>query len=110
MPDATTATKIAVAVWAPLYGGDRIEGEKLYHATLEGDVWVVTGSVPEGYMGGYAIAKISKKDGPNIGYHSHAVTHLTNRSIATIEVGAFFLALHGLAILVRSLRDRRHRI
>lgn len=57
------AIAIAVNEWNTIYGKKTIEGEKPYFARLEGDVWIVTGSLPEGYVGGVATAIISKKDG-----------------------------------------------
>ena len=67
MPDAATAIKIAVAVWTPVYGAEQIEREKPYHATLKDEVWLVTGSLPDGVLGGVAIAKIARRDGRIIG-------------------------------------------
>jgi NTF2 fold immunity protein len=63
VPDAKTAIKIAVAVWEPIYGEAQIAGEKPYHADLKNGVWTVEGSLPNGWKGGVAIAKISKSDG-----------------------------------------------
>lgn len=63
VPDEQTAIAIAVAVWIPIYGREEIEKEKPYKATLKNGVWTVTGSLPEGYDGGTAIAEISKEDG-----------------------------------------------
>lgn len=63
VPDAKTAIKIAVAVWEPIYGDQQIAGEKPYHAQLKDGVWTVEGSLPDGWRGGVAIAKIAKSDG-----------------------------------------------
>jgi hypothetical protein len=63
VPDAKTAITIAVAVWTPIYGDKQIASEKPYVATLAGGKWTVTGSLPEGWLGGTAIAVISKSDG-----------------------------------------------
>jgi hypothetical protein len=63
VPDAVTAIKIAVAVWEPIYGAAAIAEEKPYHAVLRDGVWVVEGSLPEGFAGGVAIAEIAKDDG-----------------------------------------------
>ena len=63
VPDANTAIKIAVAVWEPIYGADKIAGEKPYRAKLNKGVWVVEGSLPEGWSGGVAVAEIAKNDG-----------------------------------------------
>jgi hypothetical protein len=61
VPDEQTA--IAVAVWTPIYGKKQIENEKPYHASLKDGVWTVRGSLPEGFKGGTAEARISKDSG-----------------------------------------------
>lgn len=63
VPDAETAIAIARAVWLPIYGAKVIDAEKPYNARLNGDVWTVTGSLPERYSGGIAGVEISKQDG-----------------------------------------------
>ena len=63
VPDEQTAIAVAVAVWTPIYGKDKIEGEKPYNAHLKNGVWTVTGSLPEGFDGGVAEADIAKDDG-----------------------------------------------
>ena len=63
VPDEKTAIRIAVAVWIPIYGEKQIEGEKPYHAKLDKGIWTVEGSLPEGTLGGVAIAEIAKDDG-----------------------------------------------
>jgi NTF2 fold immunity protein len=63
VPDATTAIKIAVAVWEPIYGETQIAGEKPYTASLANGTWIVEGSLPQGWRGGVAIAEIAKDDG-----------------------------------------------
>lgn len=63
VPDDQTAISIAIAVWNPIYGKENIEKEKPFKANLKNGVWTVTGSLPEGYDGGTAIAEISKDDG-----------------------------------------------
>ena len=45
VPDAQTAIAIAVAVWSPIYGMEKIEQEKPYIARLKGNIWHVTGSL-----------------------------------------------------------------
>jgi hypothetical protein len=61
------ALSFAVAVWIPIYGKKQIEEEKPYKATLKDGVWTVTGSLPEGWVGGIAEARISQKDGCILG-------------------------------------------
>ena len=63
VPTKEVAIKIAVAVWEPIYGVDKVADEKPYRATLTEGVWTVEGSLPEGMKGGVALAEISKKDG-----------------------------------------------
>jgi hypothetical protein len=63
VPNADTAIKIAVAVWGPIYGQKEIDGEKPYKARLEKGVWIVEGSLPEGWFGGVALAEIQKENG-----------------------------------------------
>ena len=59
-----TAIKIAVAIWEPIYGEDQIAREKPYRARLDTNgVWVVEGSLPQGRLGGIAVAEIAKNDG-----------------------------------------------
>jgi NTF2 fold immunity protein len=63
VPDSKTAIAIAVAVWTPIYGEEKISSEKPYRATLADGKWTVTGSLPKDWVGGTAIAVISKSDG-----------------------------------------------
>ncbi|MBI3561579.1 MAG: hypothetical protein HY080_07690 [Gammaproteobacteria bacterium] len=63
MPDENTAIQIAVAIWASIYGAEKIAREKPYHARLENGVWIVVGSLPKTMRGGVAIAEISKENG-----------------------------------------------
>jgi hypothetical protein len=63
LPTKEVAIKIAVAVWEPIYGDDKIAKEKPYKTTLEDGVWTIMGSLPEGAKGGVALAEISKSDG-----------------------------------------------
>jgi NTF2 fold immunity protein len=63
VPDATTAIKIAVAVWEPIYGRDHIAQKKPFHATLKNGIWTVEGSLPKGWLGGVPEAEIAQKDG-----------------------------------------------
>jgi len=58
-----TAIEIAIAVWSPIYGREKIESEKPFVAELINGVWHVSGSLPEGYLGGVAECEISKDDG-----------------------------------------------
>ena len=63
VPNKNVAIKIAVAVWEPIYGADKIADEKPFNAKLTDGIWTVKGSLPKGRKGGVALAQISKKDG-----------------------------------------------
>jgi NTF2 fold immunity protein len=63
IPSKEVAIKVAVAVWGPIYGAEKIAKEKPYRATLTDGVWTVEGSLPKGSKGGVALARIAKKDG-----------------------------------------------
>jgi hypothetical protein len=63
VPNAETAISIAVAVWTPIYGGQRIAAQRPYLATLADGKWTVTGTLPKGWRGGTAIAVVSQSDG-----------------------------------------------
>lgn len=67
VPDEQTAIAIAVAVWIPIYGRQQIENEKPYRASLSDGIWTVTGSLPKGFKGGTAEARISKDTGCILG-------------------------------------------
>lgn len=61
--DAQDAIAIAVAIGTPLYGKERLEGEKPYRAFLTNGVWHVSGSMPKKMLGGVAVAEIRAADG-----------------------------------------------
>jgi len=63
VPDARTAIRIAEAVLGPIYGEAKIQAERPFKATLSKGTWIVEGSLPEGWDGGVATVKISKRDG-----------------------------------------------
>lgn len=63
VPNAETAIAIAVAVWTPIYGAERIQRQRPYTATLENGHWTVQGSLPRGVLGGVAVAVIARTDG-----------------------------------------------
>ena len=63
VPDEKTAIAIAVAVWSPIYGEEKIQKEKPFKAVLKDGVWHVEGTLSSEYtMGGVAEAEISKED------------------------------------------------
>ena len=63
VPTQAAAISIAVKLWSPIYGADRIAKEKPYQATLKDGVWTVVGSIPRGAVGGAAVLKIRRSDG-----------------------------------------------
>lgn len=63
VPDSRTAIAIAEAILEPIYGADTIRRERPLQARLKGVVWTVTGSIPDGMVGGVALIQISKADG-----------------------------------------------
>ncbi len=60
---AETAIRIALAVWEPIYGKEKIERQAPYRAELNGDVWTVRGSLGHDGPGGVALVEIAKEDG-----------------------------------------------
>lgn len=63
VPTEETAVAIAIAVFTPIFGADRIKEQQPFHATLRSGVWHVSGSLPPGTRGGTAEAAIERKDG-----------------------------------------------
>jgi NTF2 fold immunity protein len=63
VPTKEVAVRIAVAVWEPIYGAERIASQKPYVARLTNGIWIVQGSLSAGALGGVAEAHISKEDG-----------------------------------------------
>lgn len=69
VPDATTASRIAEAVWLPIYGKEAIYEERPYHTKRVGDLWYVEGSLAHSgdpkciIVGGVAEITIHAKTG-----------------------------------------------
>ncbi|MBV8800189.1 MAG: YbbC/YhhH family protein [Alphaproteobacteria bacterium] len=63
VPDARTAIKIAEAVLMPIYGEKTILRERPFHASLDGNHWVITGSLHPGETGGVAVVRLDRADG-----------------------------------------------
>ena len=63
VPDEKTAIKIAEAVLLPIYGAEKISKEEPFVAKLKNRIWLVSGTLPRGWIGGVAIIEISKADG-----------------------------------------------
>lgn len=62
VPDQATAVNLAEIILKPIYGEEAIDRQKPFKAILKNNVWIVTGTLPEGLMGGVAIIEISKND------------------------------------------------
>jgi hypothetical protein len=60
VPNNETAIRIAEAIWLPIYGNEIYE-YKPFKATLNGDVWEVTGTLHT-KLGGTPFAAIQKRD------------------------------------------------
>lgn len=63
VPREEVAIQIAIAVWTPIYGEEKIENERPFKAVLVDDNWEVRGTLPTGMYGGTAFARISKQNG-----------------------------------------------
>jgi hypothetical protein len=63
VPDAAAAIRIAITVWEPIYGKKEIASERPFHAEVRKGIWYVYGSLPAGFLGGVAEAKIRQSDG-----------------------------------------------
>jgi len=63
IPTKEVAIKIALAIWEPIYGKDKIANEAPYNAILVNGIWHVSGTLPEGWIGGVAEIEIEKESG-----------------------------------------------
>ena len=63
VPDEQTAISIAVAVWSPIYGKDKIAKQKPYQVSLVDGYWYVSGSSATPKIHGIAKIVIEKADG-----------------------------------------------
>jgi hypothetical protein len=61
VPNEETAVKIAEAILYSIYG-ENIYQQRPFIVTLDNEVWIVEGSLPEGMKGGVAYIEIRKKD------------------------------------------------
>lgn len=62
VPDQTIAITLAETILKPIYGEENINRQKPFKAVLKNNIWIVTGTLGEGLMGGVAIIEITKKD------------------------------------------------
>lgn len=63
VPDRETAIKIAEVVVFRLYGEKEIISERPYQVREEGDIWLIAGTLKEGYLGSVFAVAISKQTG-----------------------------------------------
>lgn len=63
VPNAETAVRIAEAVLEPVYGKEKIAGERPFKAVLSRGVWKVEGMLHGYSHGGTALVELSKSDG-----------------------------------------------
>ncbi len=63
IPDKQTAIAVAEPILFKVYGRDHILGEKPYNISITDGYWVLTGSLPKGWLGGTFFIILSAKDG-----------------------------------------------
>jgi hypothetical protein len=64
VPDQRTALRVAEAILTSVYGEQQIAKEHpLKIAQVDGDVWLVWGTLSPRYLGGTAVIKIAKRTG-----------------------------------------------
>jgi hypothetical protein len=63
VPDKETAVAVAESILFRIYGKAQIIGEKPYNVDLVNDYWILSGTLPEGYLGGTFLIILSAKDG-----------------------------------------------
>ena len=61
VPDIETATRVAEAVWLPVFGAETVESQKPFRAELLQDKWLVRGAVGTG-SGETLFVRIAKAD------------------------------------------------
>jgi hypothetical protein len=63
VPDGDTAEKIADVIFRRFFHAEDVDLQRPFTTKLADDVWIVTGTVPRGVLGGPAEIHIRKKDG-----------------------------------------------
>jgi hypothetical protein len=69
VPDEATAIRIAEAVFIPIYGHKKVRSERPFRARLDGDHWIVSGTLPKSpdpgliMVGGTMMAEINSRTG-----------------------------------------------
>jgi len=61
VPDEKTAIKIADSIWYSIYG-EKIYSKKPFKGTLKNGIWIVEGTLQEGYKGGVPYIEIQQID------------------------------------------------
>ena len=60
LPDEATAIAVAEIILIKIYGADQIKGQRPFYATLNSDVWEISGSIDPNKLGGVAHIKLRK--------------------------------------------------
>ena len=63
VPNEETAISIAIAIWNPIYGKERIAKKSPYNAKLTDGIWYITGSLPKNHLGGVPEIEINQQTG-----------------------------------------------
>ena len=63
VPDEAGAIRVAEKVMISTYGKNQIDSERPLTAKLDGNIWIVSGTLPSGWVGGVAEVRIDKGDG-----------------------------------------------
>ena len=69
VPDSKTAVAVAEAILTPIYGEKQVISERPFAARLDGDVWTVTGHLPEGWDGGVAEIELRRSNAAVLSVH-----------------------------------------
>jgi hypothetical protein len=62
IPDSATAVAVAEPILFKVYGKEEILGEKPYKVDSVDGYWVLTGTLPKGYLGGTFVIIMAAKD------------------------------------------------
>jgi hypothetical protein len=63
IPDKETAVAVAEPILFKIYGKEQIVGEKPYQVVLVEGYWVVSGTLPKGWLGGVFSIALSAETG-----------------------------------------------
>jgi len=63
VPDKATAIAVAEPILFKVYGKEQIIHEQPYVADLVDGYWILSGTLPQGWLGGTFLIVISSKDG-----------------------------------------------